>query len=160
MSTSDCSELDQIGPLVDDYADHVERWRAEHDAAEACDRLGELLVLGVALSILIDKADAGWRSAILSEGERYDPATAGAFEGFYRDWLRPADAILEQIAAFEAQGHAVKRADQFRQAVREAKAVLTPDDEFFVEDDLADRRDEAVRAHQEGRTAEMNEFGA
>lgn len=145
---------DPIGPMISDFAAMVAR--DERDPKS----LGDALMVGVALSFLLDKTDNELRLAVMESKAPYDAAEELEVEALYRAWLAPATTMLARVAASEECGHAIRYAEQFRRCVAEAAAALGDDTEFFGSDESAALRDAAIDAHREGRTVSFHELGA
>lgn len=156
MSTVGPSEIERF---LAEYSEQAERWKLDHDEAMACRDLEQLLVMGLMLAFSIDMIDTNWRTAMLADQVEYDLAEEEEIRGRYRAWLAPAADILGRIEAMEAKGFAVKWADEFRRAHREAVSLTVPDAEFFSGEALVELRDAAIDSHRAGRGAGSHEHG-
>jgi hypothetical protein len=151
--------LEELGPMLAEYADRVKSWKADHDAAMKCRDLESDVVMGVALLLAIDVIDMNWRTEVFGGKADHDAAEEQAIETMYREWSRLSSPVLSRIEQMEAEGYQVKWSDQFRRTHRDARGVVTPDTEFFAGDSLIEQRDAAIVAYREGRTVEFHELG-
>ena len=141
------------------YEKSSESWKEDHEAAQRCLDFEGLLAYGVSLVRFIDAIDLAWRTKVLQKQLPHDAKMEEAIDCLYRGWLYPRERMTKRLESFEEQGFLVSGADEFRQACREVKGILTPDGEFFAGNDaLLRKQDEAVEAHGRGETVELREL--
>ena len=140
------------------YDREIEQWRQDHDAAMQCRDFELLLKLGIDVYETLGRIDTAVSAAAL-RGERGE-ADLVAVDDLYRIWLSLAEAVERRLDEFEQAGFRVEFAETFRTARREVQGVLTPDADFFRDDNLADVRladvrDAAIDSHRRGETDDL-----
>lgn len=136
------------------YVDVSQQWKADHQEALGCYKFEDILARGVQVFGLIVNTDENWRAAICAGRIQFEEAARDEILAAFRLWLQPCDAILQHLAYFEGAGFDVKHAYDFRSCVRECQGILTPDEQFFVDDRLVELRDEALDQHRDGNCLE------
>lgn len=140
---------------IEAYGREVDRWRHEHDAAMKCRDFELLLKLGLDVYETLRRIDAEISAAVF-RGERVQ-ADLEFVDLVYRLWLAPSAEVERRLEEFERSGFRVEFAAEYRSAGREVRGLLTPDDEFFRGEALADLRDDAIDAYRRGRTEDLIE---
>lgn len=144
--------------LLSAYQD-AEPWKVEHDARMECFQIEDAITAGNALFALVSEYDFQWHERVMSGVWPYSEASERPPEALYRLWLGAAERVLERAETRTREGHAIKGLEEYRDNVREARGVLTPDDDFFTSEELADLRDAAIEDHRAGLTEPMDGDG-
>ena len=149
--------LESIKNRLAGYRGEADRWKIEHEDAMQCMDFELLLQHGVTIYDALNMIDEKARMEIYDSPDDYDPDYHKVMIGLYQWWLAPCDEILSELAKFESRFDSVDYAEQFRSAVQEVQGILTPDDEFFTGEKLAQLRDEAIDAYYRGECEEYTE---
>jgi hypothetical protein len=121
---------------------------ADHDAAMKCYEIQERAAYLVFVFERISHADEEIHAENLGDSSQEAADVLKALEELYAKWYATATECLQVIERAEAEGFEVDGSDAFRRYHREARGVLTPDEEFFQGDKLVELRDEAIDANQ------------
>lgn len=100
------------------------------------------------------KSDDAYREAIFTDEKRYSPEWERNWLICLEAWLSLASGLLPGLSPEFVAGYPSIVAE-FKQAIRQAESILTPDDKFFASDRLAELRDRAIDNHRAGKTEEM-----
>jgi hypothetical protein len=135
------------------YKDDVESWKSDHDAlATNCWVWEDLIAKASFLFDRIMSIDVQYQQYILMKRGEDELGLGEKLRELLRAWL---DVSLQVVARGEClqrdYGH-VDGLDALKENVRDAKSILTPDDEFFDPVKLSSIRDEAIKAHRSGLT--------
>jgi hypothetical protein len=137
---------------VNRYKDDVQRWEQGHselasdcwaweDFIDDANRLfARLLKLDVQVQryVLLDRGDdAGMQDKLIAA---------------VSEWLSASLQVLPQAERLESEYGRIAGADELKRNVKAAKAMLTPDDEFFSPETLSRYSDDAIEAHRAGLT--------
>lgn len=101
--------------------------------------------LGTAIFNALCHSDEQSRLAGAHDDAPYDVAV--------RAWLNAAEAILPHLE--DGDEVTDEQSSRFKACVLEARGILTPDDQFFTGDALAELRDQAIDEHRAGQTEPM-----
>lgn len=117
--------LNTYRPQVQAYAQtaETEPWKEHFDQAQACQDLEQILLVGVGLYEMLNRADEGLRLAAARGKIAYDESVERAFEVLFEWWLGPCDHLEAQIQAFEKLSFKVENAQDFRERVALVKAT-------------------------------------
>lgn len=148
------SDLLEVASQTEQYVGSAGRWKADHRAAMVCYEVEETIALGNRVFDAIVAFDENWRRQV-SRGELpFSPVLDSFIQALFRRWYVPCSGVLAAIENLRREGFAVKGAAEFLQRCREAEGILTPDAEFFSDDQLVQLRDEALDQHLRGETLE------
>lgn len=136
------------------YVEASEQWKQDHTQAMACYTFEDLLERGVLVYRVIVNADEHWRADVAAGRKPYEKSVDEALREAFQFWLRPYAFIADRLEYFEKSGFEVKHAREFRSCAREVLGILTPDDQFFVDDELVKLRDKAIDDHRSGNCIE------
>jgi hypothetical protein len=137
------------------YREESDLWKRDHALAMAYYNFQDFLEFGINLFDSITKIDEDWRLRVLKHEFKYDPVTAKKILGLYETWLEPC-AEIERIALFLEQTFGnLANAAEFQLRCREARGIVTPDEQFFVGDALVNLRDEAIEENCKGETFDV-----
>jgi hypothetical protein len=139
--------------------DRAEFWQQDHELAAICQHLGPLLAEFNGFFESWSTLDARWHEAVFRGAMPYRADEERGIRDFYQLWLDRAIKIMKILTLLEGQGCRVGAADLFRANLDEARGILTPDAEFFDDDALTKRQEEAIEAHRGGETVEFQEMG-
>lgn len=142
--------VESVKRRIASYREDVESWKIDHEFAMRCVDFEILLQHGLFVYDLINQIDEAIRAASRKGMIEFTRDIQDSVSALYRWWLEPCDAVLQLLVRFERQGYEVDHASEFRSAVREVRGVLTPDDEFFQESDVAALRDAAIESFERG----------
>ena len=132
MSVNDALTLAQDKARI--YREESELWKRDHALAMAYYDFQDFVEFGINLFDSITKIDEDWRRQVLKCEVEYDPLIAKRILEVYQAWLEPC-AEIERIASFfEQTFDNVSNAAEFRSRCREARGVVTPDEQFFASD--------------------------
>ncbi len=136
---------------VNRYKDNMEWARAHTGLAEACWVLEDVIAEANYQFERLLKLDIQVQEHVLLE--RGDAEMQDRVSAVLNVWLTASLQVLPQTERLEGNYGQIAGADELREHVKEAKAMLTPDDEFFSSDKLlSDRSDEAIDAYRSGLT--------
>ncbi len=158
MSPSDFSpvltrQVECFDELVKD-----ESWKRDHEDANACWELEQVLQFGLTIYRLFMKTDEVISDAILSDRCESPRQARAAFDSLLAWWLRPCETVNRVIRSLEDKGYMVEGAAEFRKHFAEAKWMLTPADKAFAHDRVAAVRDNAIDEHRTGRTVPLEKL--
>ena len=140
-----------IDRSLKDFKGQIEGWRAGHETlVDDCwwweDFVAKVnFVFGRILAL-----DDHIQSLIFSNELEYDQQRDAQLREVLRDWLGIAPLIDEHVARLEKIHPAFAGADEFRANFKQAKAILTPDHEYFNDEKLFKLGDQAVEAYRAG----------
>lgn len=124
MDTTSTSPIDRA---LRHYNDDVEAWRRDHVAAMECRDLDDLLAIGNLLFERIDSRDRRRRESVDRGESPNDWRVDLAHAALYRRWAAPCQAVLDELARFEATGFEVEGAELFRANCRAARRRFVGD---------------------------------
>lgn len=144
---------------VNCLGEDVEAWRVAHDLATAWHNLGdsykETVEEGIRLFERILALDLKHREFVAAKTMDWSDEIDADLRDVLGQWARVAGNILSLLAVCEEHGYFPDDGVlKLRELHIQAKAMLTPDAEFFG-DDAASSRDKAIEDHRGGRTEEM-----
>jgi hypothetical protein len=141
------------------YRDEDDRIMSEHREALECMDCEAYLQLGIDAFNWIMKADAVWRDGVYNGRYEFDPAMESALQAMCRSWLKPCGNAEKWIAIQEKRGYTLSNLETFRRCCEEMKAIVASFDApaagQVVTDPLILLRDEALKEHRDGQTAEF-----
>ncbi|GAC1342247.1 MAG: hypothetical protein NVSMB14_07040 [Isosphaeraceae bacterium] len=137
--------------------DAREFWKNEHDKpAEDFWPWVDLVAKANVLFGKILELDIGIQELLLVDCIEDDEGLeAGSYE-LLRDWLEVSLEVSPHVDRLATVYGSVDGALDFRKNVRQAQSILTPDDEYFRNDKLAEPRDKAIDDRQAGRTEPLH----
>jgi hypothetical protein len=145
--------------ILNTLTDRVESWQQDRELAAICQHLEPLLAEFNGLFESWSTLDARWHEAVFEGAMPYSADEERGILDFYQLWLDRAIKVMKTLTLLEGQGCRVVEADLFRANLDEAQGILTPDAEFFDDDALTKRQEEAIEAHRGGETVEFQEMG-
>lgn len=137
---------------VERYRDDVDDWKQAHDALSNDCWVWE---------DLIAKASFLYRRMLILDEELQkfllaEPAADGSLQAALRnvlaEWLNTSllcTGYTDRVRKLHGQ---VRGAEELIANIKEAQAILTPDDVFFDDPEMWSMRDEAVASHRAGET--------
>ncbi len=135
------------------YKDDVESWQTRPDAPAMNGWVWEDSIAKA--NFLFDRImriDFQVQQYNLGKRGEIDSGVQEKLREVLRGWLNVSLQVVAQAERLlREHGHA-EGLDALETNVREAKAILTPDDEAFDPDKLASLRDGAIEAHRSGMT--------
>lgn len=139
---------------------HVDDFDAvikDHYEAQDCNDCEDFLQMGIDAFEWIIRADEVIRAAIYAGDMEYDEELDHGIQLLLKVWLRPCENAFKWIAKCESLGFKIHNLAHFRECHNEVLAIVesldSPDTE--VGDALSAARDEAIREHRNGETAEF-----
>jgi hypothetical protein len=147
-----------VSGFINSYAHETERWKIDHDEANACVEFEELLALGNSAFDAISRWDTIWHQQVNEGKHRFDAAYERDILNLYADWLAPSEYMLEVIARHEQKGYVVVGADVFRRYCEDASGLATDDVDFFGEE-LLPHQDKALDDNRRGMILKFEEMG-
>jgi len=114
-------------------------WVLEDVIAEANYQFERLLKLDMQVQecVLLARGEAGMQDRL---------------RAVFNVWLTASLQVLPQAKRLESDYGQIAGAHELGEHVKQAKAMLTPDDEFFSSDMLSSCSDEAIEANRSGLT--------
>lgn len=124
---------EKLSRRIELFREEVEQWQDAHAEAMACYELQEAITFGLWLHQQINSGEAQWYAAVDSGQIPFNEAEENAIGKLYSLWLLPSDRLLQGIERFECSGFHVDRAQEFREAVSQARSCawngpLTPEE--------------------------------
>ena len=130
-----------------------EDWKADHQSAQLCIDLQEIIALGLFLFGRISRLDEQWHAKVFKDEKNYDKQEADSINSLYAMWASPSERICKLIDQMEEKGFEVEGSKEFRKHSNEVRGVLTQDSDFFNPDQLERLEDAAVQEHRAGKCA-------
>lgn len=135
------------------YRDDVEGWKKLHDdLQEDCWIWEDLIAKANFIFLRYLKLDHDIQQAILTSVIDYSEETEQEMWTLLRDWLDISRQLIPQVDRLKQSYGSVDGSEDLLRNVKEAEAMLTPDDEFFSGDKLVSLRDRAIEDHRSGET--------
>lgn len=113
---------DKLSRRIRLFREEVEQWRQDHAAAMSCRDLEDTLAFGLSLWQQLTTAEARWYASIEAGEAPFSEAEETAFAKLYALWLIPCDRLLGEAQQLEESGFHVDRADEFRDALEQARS--------------------------------------
>jgi hypothetical protein len=123
-------------------AGYAEGWKSDLRGSLAAWELEARLRTALALFDHVRRIDQQRTAELSAREETWTRESSAALTELYREWEAPSTMIAEQIASPQASGASVKGAEEFKQAVLQARAVL---------DVSLDGLEQSARQAREGR---------
>ena len=150
MSQSGNGLVEQsINRSLKEYKGQIEGWRAEGEAlVEDYWWWEDLVAKANFVFARILALDDHIQSLIFSNKLEFDQQRDDQLRAVLRDWLEIAPSIGEHVDRLEEMYQVFAGADEFRAKFKQAKAILTPDNEYFNDEKLFKLGDQAVEAYR------------
>lgn len=132
-----------------------EKWQTEHDRLrDVCWFWEDVVALAVLtyqriIDLDSDVRESGFRNDLCQEDET---EILDELRKLLQTWYRVSREVLTVGASVEREYGSVEKLSDLQAQVREAQGILTPDDQFFVSESIAQLRDQAIEEHRAGRT--------
>ncbi len=126
-----------------------------HRAAMDCFDCEAFLQLGIDAFHWLVLADETFRRAIFQGAAQYNAKTDQAIKRLFVAWLRPCQRAMQWIDLQERRGYRVANLDEFRKCQEEVLAIAQSLESDVLTDAMRKLRDEALREHRHGKTAEF-----
>jgi hypothetical protein len=153
------TELDLT--TIEESCAHLERdprWLEPEAAWEICVELQSLIGSANQAFDVASRMDTDWHSAVFS-GQPVPDDFGQVVLTTYREIADLFERLERLVARIEQMGYQVVGAGRLWSNHAELKGILTPDAEFFDDEALAARQDEAIDSHRRGETVEFEEMG-
>ncbi len=137
------------------YREESELWKKDHALAMAYYDFQDFLEFGISVFDSITKIDEDWRARVLRHELEYDAAIANRILDVYKTWLEPCAAIERIVPLLEQRFGTVANVAEFRSRCREARGIVTPDEQFFAGDALVSLCDTAIEENRNGETFDV-----
>jgi len=136
---------------VDRYKDDIQVWEGAHrELAEDCWVCEDLIAGANRLFDRLLNLDIQVQEYVLLE--RGEAGIQDKLRAVFSNWLTASLQVLPQAERLERDYGRIAGADELSENVKQAKAMLTPDDEFFSSDKLSLCSGEAIEANRSGLT--------
>lgn len=136
-----------------------EQWKANHIEAMAFWAFEDFLRFCIEAFDRIGRQDEGWRRLVLRGERSFSADEEKELLELYSLWERTCSKLLEPLSVVEKRGYTIECAARFRACVREAKGILTADEDFFDSDALAELRDRAIDDNRHGEVEHVGGQG-
>ena len=113
---------EKLSRRIELFREEVEQWQDAHAEAMACLELQDALTFGLWLHQQINSAEAQWYGAVDAGTIPYSAAEELAIAKLYSLWLLPSVRLMQEIQRFESSGFHVDHANEFREAVEQARS--------------------------------------
>ena len=137
---------------VDRYREDVDGWNRGEDEQAIDDRVLEDLIAKANFLfgriLKLDEEIQGFLLANPIADRRLQDALRNVLAG----WLDTSLVSIGHAVRLKGESGALDGAEQLAANIKQARAILTPDEEFFVADKLWAIRDEAVKIQRAGKT--------
>jgi hypothetical protein len=141
---------------VDRFHGDVDSWKLLHDDLQhECWLWEDLIAKGNFLFTRILDLDTDIQESVLSGADEFDPDLDCKIHKILAEWLEVACEIEPHILRLRNQYGTVDGGDELKSHIREARGILTPDNDFFAGDKLAELRDRAIEDNRAGLTEPM-----
>jgi hypothetical protein len=130
-------------------AGYAQGWKSDRRESLSAWELEARLKTALALFDHVRRIDQQRTAELSVSGETWAHDSAAALTELYRDWETPSQMIAEQIESLQASGASVEGAEEFKQAVLLARAVL---------DVSLDRLEHSARQSREGKLRSVGEI--
>jgi len=131
---------------------------AAHREAMDCRDCEVFLELGIDAFRWVILADAAIRGAVAEGKLEFTPEIDAAIKHLCERWLVPCKYAEEWIAIQQARGYQIDNLDRFRECCGEMRAIVeaqAPRNRESLPAAVAELRDQAIREHRSGQTAEF-----
>jgi hypothetical protein len=102
-------------------------------------------------------ADVRFQQHVLVAGADEDPLQGKKLREMLGTWLEISLDVAAQAARFDRDRSRVEGIESLNANLREAKSILTPDEEYFDVDKMSVLRDQAIDEHRMGMTEPLLE---
>jgi hypothetical protein len=153
MGVNDALELAEGKARI--FRQESELWKRDHALAMAYYDFQDFLEFGINFFDSLTKIDEDWRLRVLKHELEYDPVVADKILGLYKMFLADCTEIERMVSLLEQTFGNVVNAAEFRSRYREARGIVTPDEQFFVGDALVNLRDAAIEENRNGETFDV-----
>jgi hypothetical protein len=120
---------DNLSRRIRLFREEVEQWRLDHAAAMSCLGLEDTLAFGLSLWQQLTTAESRWYASVDAGDIPFDESEETTFAKLYALWLIPCDSLASEAQRLEAAGFHVDRANDFRDAIEQARSsAWTGDD--------------------------------
>ncbi len=128
----------------------------EHEQAMDCWNCQSFVQLGIEACEWLIETDTVLQNCIVTGQIEYSRKRELALQELFRRWLKPCEFANRWIDEQYKRGHVIENLDEFRKCQREMKAIVSSfDSENVLPEKLQQLRDEALREHESGETAEF-----
>ena len=151
---SDVESMRFARSRVQEFSDEVMN---AHQHAMECRDCEMLLQLGIDAFHWLILVDHRLREDMFRHGMAFDPQVQVAIETLCRAWIRPCVEAEKQIAIQLERGYTISNLSIFRECREEMVGLveaIEDGDEVFPPA-LSELRDEALREHRNGETADF-----
>lgn len=140
------------------YQEQPEALTADHDDAMFYFDVCEAVEFGLYLFERINRFDVDIQLKMVGKQIPFEAGMAiqDDLTGLIRSWLSASERFIDLVACLERQGRSVENWGKLYDDIREARGILTPDDEFFTGPALIALRDKALEDHRNGLTEPMD----
>jgi hypothetical protein len=128
----------------------AEQWKSNHLDAMTCRDIEDFLHLAIQAFFWICRESDNAQQDILNGARPYSEEEYRGFHKMYAEWLNVCQCYVPHLEECESKGFEVQHAAKFRECLREATGILTPDSDFFSSDSLVILRDNAIDEFRAG----------
>jgi hypothetical protein len=158
MMTQPIERIEYAEKEVGRYKEDVESWKRAHDAlVKDCWVWEDLIAKANFIYDRIMHVDDQVQHCLLVGRCRDELGLQQKLRDLLAGWLAVSLQVLPQGERLRREHGDAEGLDTLKENVCQAKAALTPDDEFFAGDRLSALRDEAIEADRLGRTEPLLE---
>lgn len=136
---------------LDSYEDERDLWKEDHGEASRYFDFRDFISGGIELYKELCHLEEAWRTDVYRKLIPYDARFLAKIEGLFSTFSDLAFDIEQSLLLkFEADQGIAEIAAEFRRYCQELRDAMTPDTKFFVDEKLADLRDEALEQNARG----------
>ena len=136
-----------------------EDWQVAYERMQGCWALEDIIDKANHLHGRILALDMTIQRLVAGAPDDYDPAVDSKLRDVLRQWFEVSRGMLGAVDDFERESGTLEGTGAFRENVKEAGAILTPDDAYFDSDALVELRDRAIDDHRAGLTEPLDGDG-
>lgn len=140
------------------YREDVESSNGDHNSlATDCSVCEDMIAKANFIFDRIIHVDIEIQQYILLQGHLDEADLQEDLRGLLNDWLELSTRVVSDGKRLQEEYGRAEGLETLKDNAREARSILTPDDEFFDHEKLSSLGDEAVEAHRSGLTEPLLE---
>jgi hypothetical protein len=113
------------------YQRQAESWKASHEQTASLFNLETVIALGVAVFSNLSRLTHWFNELGEQQGRGFDRAGADEIRQLYAQWTRISDPLFTAAEAFRMDGYDVAKADEFSEALHDARTVANDFDRII-----------------------------
>ena len=146
----------EVGRFVEDIQD----WKQRHDeVAKNCWPLEDLVAKANYVFVRIMGLDTDIQEGVLNGQIEFDPLLDEQIRSLLKRWHDISREVLPHVERLNQEYQAIDGSSDFRENFDQARMILTPDLDLFLDERLIVLRDAAIEAHRSSLTEPLLNHG-